>query len=409
MAAEKGKSLRIGMLLDMYKPYVSGVTNYVSLHKRALEALGHKVFIFTFGGGAYDDEELYVIRSPGLPFNVQATGLQVSYRYSRQAQLKLRTMDVLHAHHPFVSGPLALRYGEPRGIPVAFTNHTRYDLYAQHYLPSFIPDGFAQTLLQTYLPGFCDRCDLVVAPSPGIAQVMKDLGVTREITVIPNGVDLSPFQNPPPGRARADIGLPPESVVLMYLGRLGPEKNITFLMRAFTGVAAACPDAVLALVGDGPEADNLRDQAEKAGVAERVKFYGAVDYSLVPEYLKLADVFVTASQSEGHPLSLIEAMASGLPAVGIESPGVGDTIVDGVNGFLSTPDLAIFTAKLVRLVMDVDLRHRLSEGARESALLYDINRTVALLLDEYVRLVANGARRRHGLGGALQRLRKRLA
>jgi glycosyltransferase involved in cell wall biosynthesis len=282
-------------------------------------------------------------------------------------------------------------------------------LYAQHYLPAFIPDGFAQTLLQTYLPSFCDRCDLVVAPSPGIAQVMHDLGVTREIKVIPNGVDLSPFQNVLRGRTRADVGLPAGAVVLMYLGRLGPEKNITFLMRAFTGVAAACPDAVLALVGDGPEADNLSDQAQQAGIADRVKFFGAIDYALVPEYLKLADVFVTASQSEGHPLSLIEAMATGLPAVGIDSPGVGDTILDGVNGFLSTPDLAVFTAKLVRLVMDTEVRHRLAEGARTSAQQYDINRTVALLLDEYVRLVAKGVRRRHGLGGALQRLRKRLA
>ncbi|MEP7355989.1 MAG: glycosyltransferase [Anaerolineales bacterium] len=409
MAQETAQSLRIGMLLDIYKPYVSGVTNYVALHKRALEALGHKVFIFTFGGGAYDDEELYVIRSPGLPFNVKATGLQVSYRYSRQAQLKLRTMDVLHAHHPFVSGPLALRYGEPRGIPVAFTNHTRYDLYAQHYLPAFIPDGFASTILQNYLPNFCQRCDLVVAPSRGIAQVMKDLGVTREITVIPNGVDLSPFQNARPGRTRAEAGLPADAVVLMYLGRLGPEKNITFLMRAFAGVAAACPAAVLALVGDGPEADNLRDQAEKAGVASQVRFFGPVDYAAVPEYLKLADVFVTASQSEGHPLSLIEAMASGLPAVGIDSPGVSDTIEDGVNGLLSTPDLAVFTAKLVRLVMDGETRHRLAEGARVSAQQYDINRTVALLLDQYVHLVTQGAHRRRGLAGALQRLRKRLA
>jgi 1,2-diacylglycerol 3-alpha-glucosyltransferase len=409
VAADKGKSMRIGMLLDMYKPYVSGVTNYVSLHKRVLEALGHKVFIFTFGGGNYDDEELYVVRSPGLPFNVQATGLQVSYRYSRQAQQKLRTMDILHAHHPFVSGPLALRYGEPRGIPIVFTNHTRYDLYAQHYLPSFIPDGFANTLLQTYLPGFCHRCDLVVAPSPGIAQVMRDLGVSNDIKVIPNGVDLSPFQSAGPGRARSEVGLPDGAVVLMYLGRLGPEKNITFLMRAFSGVASACPEAVLALVGGGPEADNLRDQAERAGLADRVKLLGAVDYTLVPEYLKLADVFVTASVSEGHPLSLIEAMASGLPAAGLESPGVGDTIVDGVNGVLSPPDLAVFTAKLVRLVMDADLRKRLADGARLSAQQYDINRTATILLDEYVRLVAHGARRRPGLAGVMQRLRKRLA
>jgi glycosyltransferase involved in cell wall biosynthesis len=95
--------------------------------------------------------------------------------------------------------------------------------------------------------------------------------------------------------------------------------------------------------------------------------------------------------------------------VGIDSPGVGDTIVDGENGFLSTPDLAVFTAKLVRLVMDPDVRRRLAEGARASAQQYDINRTVALLLDQYVRLVANGARRRHGFGGVLQRLRKRLS
>ena len=399
--------MRIGMLIDMYKPYVSGVTNHVSLTKHALEARGHKAFVFTFGGESYDDDELYVVRSPGLPFKVRDQGVQVSYRYSRQAQRKLRSMDVLHAHHPFVSGPLALRYARSRGIPVVFTNHTRYDLYAQHYLPSFIPDSVSQSLLQTYLPSFCQRCDLVVAPSPGIAAVMKDLGVTNDIKVIPNGIDLSPYQAPPAtSLTRAELGLPDDSVLVMYLGRLGPEKNLTFLVRAFAGVAAAFPGAVLALVGGGPEADNLRDLAEKNGLGARVRLFGQVDYAAVPAYLRLADVFVTASQTEVHPLSLIEAMAAGLPSLGITSPRVGDTIVDGVNGLLSTPDLAVFTAKLVRLVLEPATRQRLARGALESSRLYDITRTAGLLLAEYERLAEHRTLRMRGWSGFTQRLRK---
>src|SRR5258707_1544612 len=108
----------------------------------------------------------------------------------------------------------------------------------------------------------------------------------------------------------------------MYLWRLGAEKNLAFLLRSFGGVAAACQEVVLALVGDGPETDKLRDQAQKLGLASRVFFLGQVPHADVPAYLHAADVFVTASETEVHPFSLIEAMAAGLPALGIASPGV---------------------------------------------------------------------------------------
>ena len=398
-------SMRIGMMLDMYKPYVSGITTYVSLNKRVLESLGHTVFVFTFGAEDYEDDELHVVRSPGLPLNINDTGFHVSFRYSRPAQRKVRSMDVIHVHHPFLSGPLALRYAKARGIPVIFTNHTRYDLYAHHYLPSIIPDAVGQTVLQTYLPNFCQRCDLVIAPSPGLARVLGELGITADVKIIPNGIDLSPFQNPTRRLTRAEVGLSDDQVVLIYLGRLSPEKNLAFLLRAFNGVASACPSAALLLVGDGPESDNLRDQAQKAGVADRVKFTGQVDYADVPAYLRLADIFVTASETEVHPISLIEALASGLPALGIESPGVGDTIVDGQNGFLSTSDLAVFTAKLVRLVMEPQTRRRLAENAAQSARLYDINRTVQMVLVEYERLASHRIQRMRGWAGFGQRLR----
>ena len=398
--------MRIGMMLDMYKPHISGVTNYVALNKRFLEAQGHTVFVFTFGGEDYEDDELHVLRSPGLPLSVKDTGLQINLRYPLAAQRKVRSMDVVHVQHPFLSGQLALRYARARGVPVIFTNHTRYDLYAQHYLPSFIPGAVSQTFLQSYLPSFCQRCDLVIAPSAGVASVLRDLGVTAEVKVIPNGIDLSPFQVGTRTRTRAEVGLPEHDVVLMYLGRLGPEKNLAFLLRAFAGVAAACPGVVLALVGEGPETDNLRDQAQKAGVGDRVCFLGQVPYVDVPATLRLADVFVTASQTEVHPFSLIEAMAAGLPALGITSPGVGDTLVDGQNGSLSSPDLAVFTAKLVRLVMEPALRRGLAEKALESSRQYDIHRTAQLVLAEYERLAGHRTQRLRGWSGVGQRLRQ---
>ena len=398
--------MRIGMMVDMYKPYISGVTNYVSLNKRVLESLGHKVFVFTFGNEDYEDDELYVVRSPGVPLNVHETGLHLSFRYSPPAQRKVKSMDAAHVHHPFLTGPLALRYCEPRGIPIVFTNHTRYDLYAHHYLPSVVPDVIGETFLRAYLPNFCARCDLVIAPSPGVKTVMHDLGVNSEIKVIPNGIDLQPFQNPPRRLTRAEAGLPEEAVVLMYVGRLSPEKNLAFLLRPFFGVAAARPGVALALVGDGPEMDNLRHQADYSGMADRVKFFGKADYAAVPDYLALADVFVTASETEVHPLSLIEAMAAGLPPLGIASPGVGDTIVDDENGFLAQPDIAAFTAKLMRLVMEPETRRRLAEKARESARLYDINKTALQVLAEYERLAVESERRLRGWAGFRQRLRK---
>jgi 1,2-diacylglycerol 3-alpha-glucosyltransferase len=118
-----------------------------------------------------------------------------------------------------------------------------------------------------------------------------------------------------------------------------------------------------------------------------VIFTGMIPHDEVPGYLTVADAFVTASVTEVHPLSVIEALACGLPVVGIDSPGVGDTIVDGENGFLCRNDLAAFTAKLTRLIADTSLRAAMSERARSSALEYDIQRTSRMVEERYQALV----------------------
>lgn len=302
--------MRIGMIVDVYKPHISGITNYISLNKKYLEYAGHEVFIFTFGDEHYQDDEENVIRSPGLP--LLDTGYYISLQYSQQALKYLSTIQLAHVHHPFLSGSLALRYCRPRGIPIVFTNHTRYDLYAKAYIP-MMPDIVSAAAMQAYLPTFCRACDLVIAPSKGLQEVLVNFGVDVPIEVVPNGVDLKPFSQPLQPIKRSELNIQEDDVVLMYIGRLGPEKNLPFLLRSFAGTSQAYNKVKLVLVGDGPERDNLEDRVQHMGLQSEVRFVGMVPYEEVPRYLQIADTFVTASVTEVHPLSVIEAMAAGLP------------------------------------------------------------------------------------------------
>ena len=383
--------MRIGMMADLYKPHVSGVTHYVSLNKRVLEGRGHEVFVFTFGRLDHQDDEPNVLRSPGV--SVGATGYSLGFRYSRAARRLLQTMDIVHVHHPFLSGRLALAYCRPLGIPIVFTHHTRYDLYAQSYFP-ILPDQLGQAFLQSYMPAFCRDIELVIAPAPGLATFLRELGVEGPVDVIPNGIDLAPFRAGHPPIEREALGLRQDDVVLIYVGRLGVEKNLAFLLRAVAGVQHAHPRVKLLLLGDGPERDNLQDRAALSGVGDRVVFTGLVPYPDIPRYLAAADIFVTASRTEVHPLSVIEALAAGLPVVGIDSPGVSDTIVDGENGFVAEDDVAAFAAKLGQMVMDDDLRRGMGHAARRSAEAYDIEKTSTQVEDRYRDLVARRTGRR---------------
>ena len=377
--------MRIGMMVDVYKPHVSGITNYININKRYLEKAGHEVFVFTFGDQDFQDDEPRVVRSPGLP--LVDTGYYLSFRHTIAAKKLLQTMDIVHVHHPFLSGRLAIRYCQPLRIPIVFTNHTRYDLYAQTYFP-IVPEEISDGLLQAYMPPFCEAMSLVVSPSAGMADILRDMGVTSRVEIIPNGVELQHFYKAKP-YTRADFGYTKNDVLLIYAGRIAPEKNLSFLLQAFAGVAHALDHVHLIIVGGGQKQveDEIQQLVAALNLQHRVRFTGMVPYDELPFYLAMCDAFVTASVTEVHPLSVIEGMASGLPVLGIQSPGISDTIEDGKTGFLSTDDLPAFTAKLTRLCLDASLREQMGDAARQASTRYAIERTTHTMLEQYERLV----------------------
>jgi glycosyltransferase involved in cell wall biosynthesis len=295
-------------------------------------------------------------------------------------------MDIIHVHHPFTSGQLAIRYCRAQGIPLVFTNHTRYDLYAHAYLP-MVPEALGDAFLRAYMPSFCKACDLVIAPSAGLRDVLVNLGVESPIDVIPNGVDVHPFQSVEQPVSRAELGFDEDDILLTYMGRVGPEKNLPFLLRSFAGIAKTYDNVNLMILGDGPERENLEDRVRVMGMNDRVKFTGMIPYVELPAYMAVADVFVTASVTEVHPLSVIEALASGLPVVGIQSPGVGDIVEDGVTGLLAPEeDLAVFTAKISRIITDAELREKMSQKAKDVSINYSIENTTQSMIDCYQKL-----------------------
>ena len=370
--------MRIGLFADMYLPHISGVTNHISLYRRHFEARGHEAFVFTFGDLDYDDAEPGIVRSPGLPWG--RTGWRLAAGFSASARRLAGTLDIAHVHHPFESGRLVAPVARRCGIPLVFTNHTRYDLYSDAYA-RFIPQAARYGYLRRSLHDFAERCQLVVAPSPSIACWLRDFAGVADTEVIPNGIDAQVFATPAHPVSREQLGFSADDVVFCYTGRLGPEKSTVRLAEEFALASAAAPHARLLVIGDGPAREAAQAALSAAGASERTRFIGLVPYRCVPDYEAVADAFVTASVSEVHPLVVLEAMSAGLPVVAIASPGISDIVDDGESGLLAasggTGDLA---ARLLELAGDAGLRERLSAGARRAAQAYSLQNTADWLL-----------------------------
>lgn len=251
--------------------------------------------------------------------------------------------------------------------------------------------------MRAYLPPFCQACDMVIVPSASMGAILKEFGVDGPIDIIPNGVELDAILSCTSDMKRERFGFTENNIVLAYVGRLAPEKNLPFLLRAFKGVASAYDDARLLLIGDGPEKDNLEDSVLNMGIADKVHFTGMVPHTEVPCYMTTADAFVISSTAETFGLSVVEAMACGLPGLGIDSPGIRDIIEDGKTGFLAQDDLASFTAKMSRLVSEHKLRQKMSVAAKTASKTYDIRATTQMIITQYQKLADNSRSRKNGL------------
>jgi glycosyltransferase involved in cell wall biosynthesis len=194
----------------------------------------------------------------------------------------------------------------------------------------------------------------VAVPAQRMASWIRSVTANARVACLPNPVSIPVLQERVP------------SNLILFLGKLDPAKGIFDLLEAVSQLRAAVPDVRLVCAGDGNRIAVAR-YAERLGISDAVKFTGWVGPSGKRALLENAAAYALPSYSEGMPMSLLEAMAAGVPAVASPVGGVAEVLVDGVSGLLAAPgDVATLTRLLRKLLIDRSLGARIGAAGRES-------------------------------------------
>jgi glycosyltransferase involved in cell wall biosynthesis len=261
--------------------------------------------------------------------------------------------DVVHTHNPH-----AMIYGAPAaGLARVRSVHTKHGMNRDEPRRLWLRRT-AATLVDAY-----------VAVTPALAKVAADAAECdpTRIHVVPNGIDSARFTPNAAARARvrAELGIPASAWLVGTVGRLAPEKNQALLIRAMAPLLDERRQLVV--IGDGPERAALEQARAETWRAEFCHLLGA--RSDVAPYLAALDVFVLTSRTEGLPLVLLEAMATGIPVVSTAVGGIPDLIEPGVNGLLvPSDDERELVRQLVMLAGQPTSGLRLGQAGRAAVL-----------------------------------------
>jgi glycosyltransferase involved in cell wall biosynthesis len=343
---------------------------------RAIRARGHEVVGACAEGPLLEEVRAEGFRVIPIPF-VRRLSLLAHLRafQSLVAILRAEKPDLVHAHMP-ISGFLARLAARIAGVPkVAYTCHGFLFNHASSSLPrrglSLVMELVAARVTDVFL-----------TVSEAEARDARRLHIAAGAEAVRNGRDPRVFR-PDPGareRIRAELGVPGDRVVIIAVSRLVWHKGYPELAAAMRAV----PEAELWVVGERLDSDRGADMAallRSAGLGYRLRMLG---YRRdIPALLAAADIFTLPSRFEGLPMSVIEAMLTGLPVVASNVRGPAEQVVDGVTGFsVAAGDAGALGAALGRLVRDPDLRARLGWAGRQRALdCYDEAKVLSRTLD----------------------------
>ena len=363
--------MNIGLFTDTYFPQVSGVATSIKTLRDELIAQGHHVYIFTSSDPrATDSPEDGIYRFPSVPFvsfkdrRIAFTGWLKVLRIARKLDL-----DIVHNQTEFSLGVMGKMVAKELGIPCIHTYHTMYQDYL-HYIANgrvLKPKDVAR-LAHLYLKNMAG----VIAPSERVLDTLESYHVESPIRVIPTGVNLRVYRLRDTPEQKLSMsqkyGYDRDTPVLLSLSRLAFEKNIQELIASMPDVLAKEPTAQLLIVGDGPARQSLERQVREMYLRDHVTFAGQISNDEVPHYYQIADVFVSASDSESQGLTYDESLASDVPIVVrrseytdqlIDDPGIGMSfqkradLVKGILHYIQNPPVEEAKAKREQKLHDI--------------------------------------------------------
>ena len=378
--------MKILMMTNTYKPILGGLERSIELFSKAFRKKGHRVIIVA---PSFENEEPEedVIRIPAIQnFNGTDFSLQLPIPGAVNDALGDFKPDIVHSHHPFLVGDTALRTAHRFNVPLVFTHHTLYEQNT-HYVSE------DSTVLKEFViqlaTGYANLADAVFAPSESVMNLIRQRGVVTNVQVVPTGIDIKRFASGDGKDVRKKAGIPPGAFVVGHVGRLAPEKNLAFVAKAVALFLKRKKDAHFLVAGKGPDEEALAAVLREAGAEKRLHLTGALSGKELVDTYHAMDVFAFASQSETQGLVLTEAMASGVPVVGVDAPGVREVVRDGKNGRLLAEENAEEFASALDWVAGLQAANKkaLNESAVSTAVEFSMEKCSQQALSIYEGLV----------------------
>jgi glycosyltransferase involved in cell wall biosynthesis len=336
--------MRIALFTETFLPKIDGIVTRLRFTIAELQRQGDEVLVFAPGEGIPEYAGAQIVRLPGVQFPLYRE-LTISFPrpFIRQRLLDFKP-DVIHAADPACLGVAGVYYSDVLRLPLVVSYHTRLPKYLHYY-----GLGRCEPAVWKLMRVRHNKADLNLCTSEAMVDELQFHGIER-VRLWPPAVDTEVFHPRFAScKARAELsGGHPEAPLLVYVGRISPEKNIEQIRTALEAI----PEARLAIVGGGPHENQLRKHFAGVGVF----FAGYRTGLALAEAMASSDVLILPSKTETLGLVLIEAMASKCIVAGANSGGIPNIIQDGVTGLLFNPDEpGALVGAIQRAISDPDM------------------------------------------------------
>lgn len=322
--------MKILITTDTYRPTINGVVTSIESLKKALDRLGHDVRILTFSDSfnSKQEDDIYYMGSLGAgKFYPDARMNKLFYNRFYEDIMDWKP-DIVHSQTEFTMFIQAKKIAKDLDIPLLHTYHTVYEDYT-HYFS--LNKKIGKELAKQFTKQIIKMTDGVVVPTNKIYNLLTEYNIQGDIYVAPTGINVQKLSECDDFDIRSGYKIPEDKHIVLFLGRIGKEKNITEILQYLENIDR--DDIVFIIAGAGPFLSELKDICSNSKIRDRLIFTGMIDSSKVGNFYSKADVFVSASTSETQGLTFIESMACSTPIICRHDDCLDGVLIDGETGF----------------------------------------------------------------------------